>query len=254
MPRKARKDIESRYWHIMVQGIGKEYVFPDDDRKSYYLTSLQKGQEKVDIKILAFCVMSNHAHILLFAENNKRLSEFMNRVNSNYAMYYNRTNGRVGYVFRDRFKSEAIIDTNYLINCVVYIQNNPVKAGMVKKAEEYNYTSYTNYLDRRGIVDFAEAAKHFNVSPESMRTIMNTESFNNWMEHDDRKYENEDIVLEELIKKYNIKTNKLNDDTLLKIAREIHCRCGTSYRQIAKLLEVSRERLRLLVLSIPPSP
>jgi len=254
MPRNPRKNIESRYWHVMVQGIGKEYVFPDDDSKGYYLASLQKAQEKINAKIIAFCVMSNHAHILLYVENTKMLSNYMNKVNSNYAMYYNRVNKRAGYVFRDRFRGEAIGDTRYLVNCAAYIQNNPINAGVVEKAEDYKHTSYTNYLTGKGIVNFEEAAKHFDVSPENMRAIMQEKSLNAWMEHDDKEYENQNNVLTELVRKYNINTNKLDDDLLLKIANDIHKRCGTSYREIASMLEVTRERLRSLVRSTPPSP
>jgi len=250
MPRLARNIIEeAKYYHIMVQGIGRDYVFDDDDWKGYYLRCMQEKSNTAEVKIIAFCIMGNHAHALLKAEKIDKLSKFMHLTNSAYSRYYNSINKRVGHVFRNRYRSEPIKNAIQLINCLVYIHNNPVKAGIVEKAEEYRYSSYINYLTQKGIVDFKEAAKLFDISPENVREIMKEESFNNWMEHDDKEYESKEDVLKELMKSFNINKGKLEDELLLKFAIEIHRRCGTSYREIAQFLGVGRERLRMLVLS-----
>lgn len=110
MPRKARKEIDTKYYHVMVQGIGKEYVFPNDKCKGFYLTCLHKGKVNNIPNILAFCVMGNHAHMLLHIDNIEQLSKYMRKVNADYARFYNRLHRRVGYVFRDRFRSEPIYD------------------------------------------------------------------------------------------------------------------------------------------------
>lgn len=253
MARIARKNLETNFIHVMVQGIGKEYIFPDDESKGYYLTSIQKAQTKIKGKIIAFCVMDNHAHLLIIMEKMEELGKFMQLINSEYAKYYNRIKNRVGYVFRDRFKSEGITDIKYLINCAVYIQKNPIKAGIVEKAEDYKYSSYTNYLCGKGLVNFEEAAKYFEASPKGMQILMEEISENNWMEHNDKDYEDKNNVLHELTKRYNIHTKKLDENLIIKMAKEIHERCGTSYREISNLLDIGRETLRKL-LSTPPSP
>ena len=255
MPRNARKNIEGKHFHVMVQGIGKEYVFPDDESKGYYLSCLQKAREKHYAKIVAFCVMGNHAHILVVVESAKGLAEYFRRANADYAMYYNRRQKRVGYVFRDRFRSELITGEKYMANCVAYIQNNPVKAGMVERAEDYQWSSYVNYLTGRGITDFDEAAKYFDTSPENMREVMKERTWN-WMEHDDMEHEDKFAVLQELIKKYKITSARSvqdSEDLLAKVATEIRERSGASLREIAQMLEVGREKLRRAV-STPPSP
>jgi len=245
MPRLTRKVSEGKYFHIMVQGIAKENIFPDDNSKGYYLASIQKAKERCKgVYIFSFCVMSNHAHILLSVENIDKLSTFMNYVNSDYARYYNYENDRIGYVFRDRFKSEAIQDIKYLLNCLAYIHNNPVKARIVKDAKEYRYSSYANYLNKAGIVDFKEAAKLYDISPSNIKAIMREKSSSDWLEHDDTLYEDEEEVLEELVKRYNISTNKINYDLAAKIARELKKRCDLSLRKTADMLGVGRERLR----------
>jgi REP element-mobilizing transposase RayT len=252
MARKSRKDLSGNYFHVMVQGIGKEHVFPSDNFKAYFLNCLQKTKEIVAVKILAFCVMDNHAHVLISCKDTEELSSYLKRVNEDYARYYNRINQRVGYVFRDRFKSEIIKNENHLVYCAVYIQNNPVKAGIVSKAKEYKFSSLINYLKGCGIVDFDEAARFFDVSKSNMLAMMRRKTNLTWMEHDDKEYEDKFVVLEELLKRHgisNVTSRNIintNKDLAVKIALEIKERCGTSLRKIADLFEMSREKLRLL--------
>ena len=76
------------------------------------------------------------------------MSKFMPKVNTKYAKYYNyMTDKRVGYVFRDRYTSEAIENERYLINCINYIHNNPVKANIVKRCGDYKYSSYSDFIN-----------------------------------------------------------------------------------------------------------
>ena len=72
----------------------------------------------------------------------------MQKVNGNYARYYNYMENRGGYVFRDRFKSQPIMSKKQLYNCIRYIHLNPVKAKMVDKPEKYKYSSYKDYKKR----------------------------------------------------------------------------------------------------------
>lgn len=239
--------LEGKFFHIMVQGIAQENIFPDDNSKGYYLSCLIDSKTKANIFIFAFCVMSNHVHILVEAENISKLSSFMNSANAKYAKYYNTINRRVGYVFRGRFKSELIEDTKYLINCLAYIHNNPVKAKIVENAKDYNYSSYINYLTRFGMIDFEEAKKHYDISPSNIKAIMKERSESRWLEHDDMIYENEKKVFEGLIIRYGLSKKNLDDNLMKKVAVELKERCGTSLRKTANLLEVSRERLRRAV-------
>lgn len=217
MARIARKDTEAKYFHVMVQGIGKEFIFFDGECKGYYIHSIQKAQEGDKVKLIGFCVMGNHAHLLLVTDKITDLSLFMGRVNAEYAKYYNRRAKRVGYVFRDRFKSEAIKDEKQLVVCLAYIQNNPVKAGLIETAENYQYSSYTNYLSGIGIVDFDEVAKHFNIAARNMRRIMAERVDEKWLEHDDRALEDAEKVLEELLVQYRIESRaQLKNETLLR--------------------------------------
>mgnify|MGYP002538811907 CR=1 FL=1 len=146
--RKIRKNVTTSIFHIMVQGINKEYIFNQEIYIKKYLKFLKENQKQTNLKIIAYCIMTNHAHLLIKSENIQELSKFMQKVNSSYARYYNYMEKRVGYVFRDRFKSQAIMSEKQYYNCIRYIHLNPVKAKIVEKQEDYKYSSYIIYQKR----------------------------------------------------------------------------------------------------------
>ena len=127
MARIARKNLDAMYYHVMVQGINKEYIFEKDECKKIYIKLLKKYSSECDISLVAYCIMGNHAHLLLKIKNILDLSKCMKKINTTFAIYYNELLNRVGFVFRDRFKSEAIYDKYYLHNCIKYIHNNPMR-------------------------------------------------------------------------------------------------------------------------------
>ena len=97
--------------------------------------------------------MNNHAHFIIYADDVTQISEYMHRINSIYAMNYNKNLQRVGYVFRDRYKSQYISDKEYLYKCIKYIHMNPVKAKIVNKENKYMYSSYNDFKYKRNFID-----------------------------------------------------------------------------------------------------
>lgn len=142
MPRFPRSYIKTSFFHIITQGINKSYIFENAEDIKYYINIMYKLSEQHEIKIITYCIMNNHAHMLIETEKIKELSKYMQRLNTRYGKYYNKKYNRVGYVFRDRYKSEGIYSEEHLYNCIKYIYDNPVKAGICKKAEEYLYSNY----------------------------------------------------------------------------------------------------------------
>lgn len=148
--RMARKYLDTSFFHVMVQGINKEYIFNKNRYINRYLQLMQNNLNHEKLTIVAYCIMNNHAHLLMQVQNKEELSRYMQKVNSMYAKYYNyMENERVGYVFRDRYKSEPILDKRQLIQCVKYIHQNPVKANMVSNANDYRYSSYHSYATQQ---------------------------------------------------------------------------------------------------------
>ena len=142
MPRVPRSYIKTSYFHIMIQGINKSFIFNYSEDIKFYISTLYKLCKDYNINIIAYCIMNNHAHILLNTENIRNLSDYMHKVNTRYALYYNKKYNRVGYVFRNRYKCEGIYSEEHLYNCIKYIYDNPVKAGICNKPEEYKYSNF----------------------------------------------------------------------------------------------------------------
>lgn len=151
IPRLARKDLNTPFIHVMVQGVNKEYIFYKNGYIEKYLNIIKENKKDYNFTIMAYCIMNNHAHFLVYAEDINDFGTFMHKTNLLYAQMYNREENRCGVLFRNRYKIEPIYDKEYLVNCIKYIHNNPVKAKMVAKCEEYKYSSYKDYKNNRGV-------------------------------------------------------------------------------------------------------
>ena len=135
------KNYESNYFHVIVQGYEKQYIFDANYFKKKYIELLRKEMNNYEVELLEYCIMDNHAHILLFCQQIEQMSKYMKSVNIQYAILYNRETNRVGYVFRDRFLSEPIMSEKHLYNCIGYIHMNPVKAKITTSPEDYPFSS-----------------------------------------------------------------------------------------------------------------
>lgn len=181
MPRKARSISPTDYYHIMIRGNNREKVLNRDEQKRYFLELLKTQEDEELIDIAAYCIMDNHAHIIAKAVLSD-LAKAMKVINIKYAMKYNHDLDRVGHVFQDRYKSEEIKDDKYLLQVIRYVHNNPVKAKMVGQAQEYNWSSYNEYINANEII--SNKQKKFILKYFS--NINQFESFND--ERDNNEY------------------------------------------------------------------
>lgn len=242
MPRKARKFIGSAFTHNMVQGINKEYIFQKHNQKLKYILTMNKYSEKHNILIIAYCIMDNHAHILTYSENINDLSIFMKKTNTEYAKYYNKTQNRVGFVFRNRFDSKTIYNQEYLLQCIKYIHMNPVKSKVVKAEEEYEYSSYRNYLDNTKI-NSKILNLVFNSSENYIKEFQN-------IKYAPLNFEKEDVDLQKVLQKYcqleNINLSQIQKNNIL-VKKFISYLISNEYKftkiEIAKILKISRGKL-----------
>jgi REP element-mobilizing transposase RayT len=144
MPRIARRKSRSGVYHIMFRGNELREIFINDEDRIKFLQIFCEKVKDENFYIYAFCLMSNHVHILLLGEHEK-LGRLVQRINSNYVYYFNKKYDRIGHLFHDRFKSEPVENDIYLLEAVRYIHNNPVKAGMVDEASDYRWSSFNCY-------------------------------------------------------------------------------------------------------------
>src|SRR4030042_1669372 len=125
---RIRLTYEGALHHAMNRGHGGEKIFSGSGLKKVFIDILTETSRKLKIKIIAYCLLDNHYHLVL--ENSSgRLSEFFKLLNGRFGIHYRKKNGGKGYVFQNRFKSEIIQDESYLITAIAYVLMNPIRAG-----------------------------------------------------------------------------------------------------------------------------
>lgn len=244
MPRRSRNLLDKILCHHMVQGINKEYIFETNEEKDKYLELLRKYYKQFETNIIAYCIMNNHVHMMLYSEKIQNISKFMKQVNSTYAMYYNKKKDRVGYViYRDRFKSLPIMTREQMYTCMKYIHMNPVKAGIVEKEEQYKYSSYHDYLNQTGFVNKEILEFVFSSSKNYIETFRTIE-YKNLNTHN-KKSNLEEILNHFLIhEKTNLSEIRKNQLLIQKFMNHLNSnQYQFSKLEIARILKISRATL-----------
>ena len=153
MPRRARKESGTGIYHVMMRGINHQNIFEDEEDNYQFINTLDRMRVRYDetgqpcgtnYTLYSYCLMSNHFHLLI-REREESVGETIKRIASSYVYYYNRKYGRDGHLFKERFKSEPVGDMAYFVPLLRYIHQNPVKAGIVTKACDYEYSSCGEY-------------------------------------------------------------------------------------------------------------
>lgn len=137
--------------HIISRGNNKQDVFHSEKDKAHYYSLIRNFKKENEIVIFHYCLMSNHIHLIVWLDEQSRVSRFMKQVNLCYFNYYQETYGYSGHLWQDRFKSNIIDTDAYLLQCGKYIELNPVRAGIVNLPEEYRFSSYNHYA--KGLYD-----------------------------------------------------------------------------------------------------
>jgi len=131
----------------MLRGNERKNIFNNDEDKQRFMEILFEKNQEGRFHMHAFCLMDNHIHLML-SEGNEDIAMVMKRITVSYVYYFNKKYKRVGHLFQDRFKSEVIEQDSYVLSLARYIHQNPVKAGMVEKADDYKWSSYNSYLNK----------------------------------------------------------------------------------------------------------
>lgn len=153
MPRASRVKSESGIYHIMLRGINQQVIFEQSEDYEKFTEILNKYKAISGYKVFAYCLMSNHIHLVI-KEEKESIEQIIKRIAGSYVYWYNWKYYRKGHLFQDRFRSEPIEDEKYLLTVIRYIHRNPVKAEISEKSADYPYSSYKEYIiDESGIVD-----------------------------------------------------------------------------------------------------
>jgi len=163
MPRLARQKSPTEIYHVMVRGINRDYIFETDENKEHYLEILGDTKSNSDFELYAYVLMGNHIHLLI-KETSDDIGNIMKRIGIRYAAWYNKHYDRVGHLFQDRFKSEAIIDEKQFLITLRYIMQNPVKSKLCKIPSSYRWSSWGDYMSRGGLTDTNFALQIFSIN------------------------------------------------------------------------------------------
>ena len=142
MPRRPRYDLPGVPQHVIQRGVDRQPVFFCDEDCRFYLDWLADYASKRGIAVHAYCLMTNHIHLLLSAPSTGALGGLMQDMGRRYVQYVNRTYRRSGGLWQGRYKSSHIQTERYLLACMRYVELNPVRAEMVKAPGDYRWSSY----------------------------------------------------------------------------------------------------------------
>jgi REP element-mobilizing transposase RayT len=141
MGRKAREFYAGVPTHITARGVDEQPIFHSDLDRYDLLAILRKVTELVEWEVLCWCLMTTHYHLLVVAPEDERLvSAAMHRINSTYARRFNAWHGRRGHVFGARFTDTLVESDPHGRRTIAYILDNPVRAGIVKRYDEWNWS------------------------------------------------------------------------------------------------------------------
>jgi REP element-mobilizing transposase RayT len=145
MPLIQRQDGVEAWHHVINRALGRRTFFDTDDQRRYFLSILAREVRDERIAIHAFALLDNHFHLLVESRTGE-LSAAMQRVQTRYVRSFNRHNDRDGPLVKNRFVSKRVLDLEYRVLLVGYIDWNPVDAGLARKPEEWLYGSAHAYL------------------------------------------------------------------------------------------------------------
>ena len=152
MPRVAGKRSKTGIYHIILRGINRQTIFEDNEDAIKFLQILGEYKDKSEYKVYACWLMGNHVHILI-REGKEGLVIETGRIEASYVYWYNWKYERTGYLFQDRYKSEAVEDDKYLLTVLRYIHRSSLKVSITKDIKEYRWSSYNEYINKSKIID-----------------------------------------------------------------------------------------------------
>lgn len=254
MPRMARKSSKTKVYHIIFRGNDKQDIFFDEQDYRKYINEIKNTKEKYQCEILAYCLMSNHIHLIVF-DKSDNLSKAMQSLAVSYSNYFSKKYDKVGHLFQNRFLSKNVETREYLLQLCRYIHQNPVKAK-ISTVDNYNWSSYKEYTnlklkDRITNVNIIQSM----FGTDKVQAIKNFEAFHKYENEDYNKneyieFEILDKLTDEELKKaiekilnieHSLEIKKYNSDIRDKCIRKLKEIKGTTKTQIARVTGINRK-------------
>ncbi len=149
MARLARLTLPGQPHHVIQRGNNRQAIFLSNADRERMLDLLMENAAKFNVAIHAYVLMDNHFHLLATPNTDTGLPQMMQAVGRSYVRYFNDRQKRTGTLWEGRYRSTLIQTERYLMACMVYIDLNPVRAGMVERAADYPWSSHAHYIGLR---------------------------------------------------------------------------------------------------------
>jgi putative transposase len=159
MPRGARILLNNACYHIINRGNQKQSIFLQNPDFDNYLKILKHYKKKYNFKLFGYCLMPNHVHMILEPRQPVELAKLMQGLTQTYASWFNAKYKKGGHLWQGRFKSMIIVKDNYFLECIYYIEVNPVRAGLVSSPSDYPWSSYRDRVlgNKNGLLDLPDS-------------------------------------------------------------------------------------------------
>jgi putative transposase len=149
MARLPRLTLPGYPHHVIQRGNNRQPIFASPADRETMLDLLDENARRFGVAIHAYVLMDNHFHLLATPQGTEGLPQMMQAVGRSYVRYFNDHHKRSGTLWEGRYKSTLIQTERYLLACMVYIDLNPVRVGMVAQARDYPWSSHAHYMGLR---------------------------------------------------------------------------------------------------------
>lgn len=156
MPRTARASVGGVCYHVINRGNGRVKVFRSPDDYESFVSLLSGAAARVGGRVLAYCVMPNHFHLVLWPRKDGDLSRFMQWLLTAHVRRHHREHHGSGHVWQGRFKAFPIEQNEHLLTVLRYVEGHALRAGLVDRAESWAWSSARWWRERRGRPEFLE--------------------------------------------------------------------------------------------------
>jgi putative transposase len=149
MPRRKRQAPGGLIYHVLNRAVARIKIFRWEKDFLAFERTLEEARARVAVEVLAYCVMPNHWHLVLRPRRDGELSKFMSWLTMTHAQRWRTSHGTVGYgpLYQGRFKSFPIQDDGHLITVLRYVERNPVRSGLLSRAERWRWSSLWRRLE-----------------------------------------------------------------------------------------------------------
>jgi putative transposase len=163
MPRIGRVVVKDYPHHVTQRGNYRHIVFIDRADYERYLEWLELYARKNYLLFLAYCLMPNHVHYITIPERDDSLAKTFNTCHMRYSQYFNKKKRSFGHLWQGRFYS-CVLDEPHLYAAVRYIENNPVRARLAKRAEDWDWSSARHHINgEKSILTLADIDKYLDI-------------------------------------------------------------------------------------------